>query len=261
MEINREFWNENFFEDEFPNWQCPICRNGVLFANQSNLTITETKEYLALKGMPIYEILEIDPENRFFGHLVCSNPKCDEKVSVVGRSRLGMAPLYVEGKHLIKSGNEILQGLTNIYYPLFFDPALHIIELHDYYPWEVNFNLEQGFSLYWIDKSACANKIRTAVELILDDLRIRKRAKNNRKIKLSLHHRIELYGEKKPDIANLLMAIKWLGNYGSHTGELDQEDILDGLDMLQLALNKIYLKSIERIEQLSKTIRRKKGPA
>lgn len=45
---------------------------------------------------------------------------------------------------------------------------------------------------------------------------------------------------KRPEVANALMAVKWIGNDGSHDGKLTVDDVLDGVDMLEHALNLLY---------------------
>lgn len=60
-------------------------------------------------------------------------------------------------------------------YPRFIIPTLNILQLE-------NINLDQKilnvinepFSIFWVDISSCANKIRNIVELILDRFKIKK---------------------------------------------------------------------------------------
>ena len=60
-------------------------------------------------------------------------------------------------------------------------------------------------------------------------------------------------------IGNQLMAIKWIGNDGSHYKKITKEDILDAFKILEYCLNKIYVKEEEEIKKLAKKINTIKG--
>ncbi len=104
-----------------------------------------------------------------------------------------------------------------------------------------------AFSLYWIDLAACLNRIRNALELVLDDLKVPKstldkvKKKRNR---LNLHHRIEKLKSDRPklkDICDWMMAVKHLGNAGSHPGvPVFADDVFDGFDILERVLKDMY---------------------
>jgi hypothetical protein len=40
---------------------------------------------------------------------------------------------------------------------------------------------------------------------------------------LALHKRIVLFKNGNPELGDLLLAVKWLGNYGSHGSELTEK--------------------------------------
>ncbi len=56
---------------------------------------------------------------------------------------------------------------------------------------------------------------------------------------------INKFGEKQDDAATQLMAIKWLGNIGSHAGlaVLTRDDLLDAFEHFEYALDLIYTKT------------------
>ena len=41
-------------------------------------------------------------------------------------------------------------------------------------------------------------------------------SKKAKEVELTIHNRIELFEKKNPEVAEMLMAIKWIGNEGSH---------------------------------------------
>jgi len=77
---------------------------------------------------------------------------------------------------------------------------------------------------------------------------------------LNLHSRLELFKKNQPQIADHLLAIKWIGNSGSHIGKIEKVDILDAFELLEYSLNKLYDNSEKRINNLAREINRVKGP-
>ncbi len=56
------------------------------------------------------------------------------------------------------------------------------------------------------------------------------------------------------------MAIKWLGNAGSHCGDkMTFDDVFDGYDMLSFILDELYDNKHEHVKKLAKKINKKKG--
>ncbi|MCP9760666.1 DUF4145 domain-containing protein [Aquitalea sp. S1-19] len=98
--------------------------------------------------------------------------------------------------------------------------------------------LQQSFSLYWLDEASCANKIRLAVELLLDVIEppIQRRSIGVKGRALNLHQRLELLGKTDEGLMQRLLAIKWLGNAGSHESAISRSDLLDAYTILEHVL-------------------------
>ncbi len=121
-------------------------------------------------------------------------------------------------------------------------------------PKDVREEVIAAFSLYWLDLAACLNRIRNAMELVLDNLKVPKTALDRarkKKQRLSLHHRIEKLEKKRPklkDICEQMMAVKHLGNAGSHSGErVWPDDVFDGFDILERVLEGMYSDQSEEL--------------
>lgn len=85
--------------------------------------------------------------------------------------------------------------------------------------------------------------------------------KKHKRLRYSLHDRIELFEKKKINEAKSLMAIKWIGNSGSHTGDtLTKDGLLDGFDILEDVILKIYDTDSTRIKKLTSAINKRKKP-
>ncbi len=77
--------------------------------------------------------------------------------------------------------------------------------------------------------------------------------------KYTLHDRIEEFKKKNKEVADYLLAIKWIGNTGSHPGELEKEDILEAYQLLEHSLLSLYDNKEERLRKISKEINSRKG--
>jgi hypothetical protein len=226
MLLKLEDLRTNYKESELNHWHCPTCIKGILKIEEAGFNHKES-EY-SLRKKPIGE----DKEGVFSGILVCSQDCCKESVGVSG--------FYTYKKMKI--------GKVRKYHPTYFLPAIPIFDLYefgDYISEEVHEAVEKAFELFWVDTNSCANKIRVAIEELLTDKKIPKFGKksNGKRYRLSTHERIEKYRLKHPEkssIANQLMAIKWIGNDGSHAeDEMDKEDILKGFFILYHTMYKL----------------------
>ena len=84
--------------------------------------------------------------------------------------------------------------------------------------------------------------------------------KNKRKL-LSLHNRIVKFRAKNAASAEALLAIKWLGNEGSHSTPegLGFEDLLDAYELFEHVIEQIYVKRDRRILKLASGINKERG--
>ncbi|MFC7541785.1 DUF4145 domain-containing protein [Siccirubricoccus deserti] len=128
-------------------------------------------------------------------------------------------------------------------------------------PSDVTAAVKAASTLIWADSEAAANKIRIAVEHFLNERKVPKSTINKKRKRqsLSLHTRIEKYKAKNKDLANHLMALKWIGNNGSHTAALKRKDVLDGFQILHHIIDEAYYKTRIKLTELSKDIIKRKG--
>ncbi|MBN1462628.1 MAG: DUF4145 domain-containing protein [Paludibacteraceae bacterium] len=242
MSINRDLYQNGFSSDNLPSWECPTCKSGKLHFDKTNITLFETN-----KSKEFHKEIDWEPhliDRHFQGTIHCSNPKCKETYAIAGK---------IEAYE----NNE-----KDFFYLNYIYPVIHIFELPDEISYEVEEALVLVFKLFWVNEAACANAIRKTVETILTDKNIlkTKKTKSGKRDKLSLHDRIELFKGRNPDIGNHLMAVKWIGNAGSHESEIDYDSLLDGLDILELVLNKLYSSKEKEITQKMKQINQRKKP-
>jgi hypothetical protein len=147
------------------------------------------------------------------------------------------------------------------YSPLAILPPPRIIVVPEGTPDDVQENLDGAFGFFWHDLDAAGNRVRTAVERILDDQRVPKvPSAKNRRTRLTLHTRLERFKDKNADAAELLMAVKWIGNAGSHSRSLTRDDLMDGFDLIEQVLIELYSSHAKRTLKLAKSINRRRRP-
>ncbi|MDH5033979.1 DUF4145 domain-containing protein [Chryseobacterium cucumeris] len=238
--MKKELWKSKSFEQP-NNYPCPKCFIGILIGKEISKLMTEDGKYNEQVGYP-YGL-----DNIFSGILHCNNHLCNHIVSVNGLLITDISTGYQ------KPDGEYIETFLKIYHPKFFFPNLRMFPLTNEIPENIRQLIDQSFSLYFLDNNSCANKIRITIEYILDDLRapIKRKTKKG-KIELipNLHQRIQHFSKKKPKICRLLLALKIIGNEGSHTIDTTTDDVLTGFEILELLVEMIYIKNSKRIEAI-----------
>jgi hypothetical protein len=141
------------------------------------------------------------------------------------------------------------------------EPAPDVFEIPAECPDPIADEIRKSFSLFWIDIAAAANRIRASVELLMTDFGIGLKERRGGKYhSMTLHRRIERYSLDNPDLGAALLAVKWLGNTGSHASKLTRDDLFDAYEILEHVLAEEYAKRTERIRRMTRAINRRKGP-
>lgn len=235
--IHRENWTiEKITSKNRPNWNCPTCISGHL-SFEDNWFVRESNSSSKRKGNRMYyDNFPNEEKFHFTGFLTCNNSKCREKVAAIGES--GNQVRFGNGQWLIR----------RFFNPLFFYPALNIFPISNFCPEEISNQIKKSFSHYFNDQSAAANALRTALEYMLNDLNIERSKinKTDKKVELTLHARIEIFGKQNPELQPFLTAAKWIGNAGSHVAEIDKNGLLDGYELLHHCIDELYEKSEKR---------------
>jgi hypothetical protein len=122
--------------------------------------------------------------------------------------------------------------------------------------------IRAAFTVFWCDSAGAANHLRIAVEQFMGWLGIpaRRRDKSGKYREARLHERIELFQKRKPTLGGLLMALKWLGNTGSHEGGVPRDDLLDAFEVFEHALAELIDRRSAKIARLARRLSKKHGP-
>lgn len=193
-------------------------------------------------------------DGRFSCMLECTD--CKGECGLAGR-------LYETEEQFFSEDGYDSEWITE-YIPGHFTDAPPIITLPPRIPESVGKQVNRSFQLFWLDAPSCANSIRSAVEELLTAQGVNRtngRSKTGKARRmLGLHQRIELFQRRKPNLADKLFAIKWIGNAGSHVDSLERDDLLDAYEILQYVLDDLYVNPHSRIRSLASAINRRKAP-
>lgn len=151
---------------------------------------------------------------------------------------------------------------SDYYTPSALIPMPDVFSIPPRCPDDVTEALRASFSCMWADPSAAANHLRSSLERLLDHLGVKRRSKatSGKVESLSLHARILLFEKTQPAIGRSLMALKWAGNSGSHGRSVSIDDLLDGYEILEHALQEIVEERSKRVAALAKKLSKKHAP-
>lgn len=245
MPLKRELWNGRYSFDSFLSFPCPKCKQGRINILYDALSIKETAYSIALRESE--EWYSDMATKRFSVMIECNNRICGEWVTATG---------YIGHNYDWDStddGSSVTEciDIRSMY------PAPPIIDIPQNTPPIVDVLINLAFQLYWMDLSSCVNRLRTSVELILDDLNVPR--ENHKNKQLPLKNRIDLFKEIDPEHADSMDALRLVGNIGSHTCFTHRDAVLDMFHVLEEALAELYAKRSETTRAIKEKIFSTKG--
>lgn len=229
--MERSLFQPYHASESVPRWRCTrrACKEGRLFPK------TKGAHYAtSFESEQIQHPGQDDPRNEFGRYsmvLQCSS--CADMVIVVGE--------YGTEDWETADGDTLVDFLS----PKFVLPAVPLIEIPTTCPANVRDSLIDAFSAYWSSPKNAANSIRIALEHLMDEQQVPE---------ARLHNRIETFGKIRPDTHDFLEAAKWVGNEGSHKGEMTHRRVLDILEMIEHALDVLYPKDLSELRKKAQAI-------
>ncbi|EMN1419583.1 DUF4145 domain-containing protein [Klebsiella aerogenes] len=230
-----------FFNDMQVEWPCPKCNQKTLQIITESFVQNDTHDTQKYRGEDWFEP-EMD-SSVFSCMARCSRKQCGEVVACSGKSG------WEQGWDEETNNNEYYQW----HKPFTFFPPLHPFELPEKCPEEIAEPLKASFSIFLMQPGAAANLIRISVERMLTAMGVAER--NDRNKRIFLHHRLEMLPALYESFSKPLMAIKFLGNAGSHTyDEVKTKDIEDAFEIMEYVVNDLFSGRKESIEVLTKRL-------
>lgn len=246
--IDRIVFTSSFKVGETTPWHCPTCGKGLLEAREDHTLKKPTKAsndwYKDSNGDigGCTSLLTVI--------LKCNNNKCGDVVSMLGSL-----------DHPIEYDSDGFSFYAALCKPLFFSPPLSLFCIPSRCPESVRCQIKKAFALYLYDKESSANRVRSAIESLMDEERVPKISHQKKRF-LPLHARLERWAKKRPKatgLADKLKAVKWIGNEGTH-GNISIDDVFDAFDIMQHVLEELYDSSSARIGKIAGEINKKSKP-
>ncbi|WP_349904736.1 DUF4145 domain-containing protein [Parafrigoribacterium humi] len=223
--------------DSFPRPLCPVCQAGYLrFSAPSE---TENAESYRARNHEAWE-----PEwifGTFVATAECENNKCEQKVHALGTYRVDTARTsrerYEDYSMSYDSQYSTFYTITSM------SPPLVLMRLPETAPEEVREGVERASAVLLLDPGLAGTALRAAVERFLTTQGIpAKRSGGGFK---SLDERIRDWKHASPNrasVADLLLAVKWIGNAGSHeVSDVSVKEVLDGVEILDEAFHRLFV--------------------
>jgi hypothetical protein len=248
--LNRYFWKPPF--EFLPPLPCPHCSSGTLAVIKETLNSRETAESKSAHHKEDW-IPEVDIENRFSALMECR--RCHDVVAICGTMGMGRND-YVDDE------GEWHHELEDVFIPFYFHKAPPVIRLSPKCPEPVREEIVRSFPLYWCDLRARANRIRSAIELVLDERGIpaETTGKNGKLRRIWLHDRIEEFAKSNEECSRLLLPLKIVGNLGSHGDskvQLSKDDLLDAYEIFGFVAEQIYVNEAARMAKLAEELKQR----
>lgn len=244
--MDRDIWLQSFDRNSLPTWPCPICEKGHVVSRKRHFQHGETVSSVRMRKSDDWEPEWIEYVFTAWGK--CSNSSCEQLFAVSGTG--GITPFYTEEG---TEWGDFFNAKNCI-------PMAHIIKIPSKCPSEVREPLLAAFSMFWQNPEACAGRIRVSLECLMNHLGIPKKVttKKGKSADLTLHGRLDKFVLIDPKNGPPLIALKWLGNAGSHeSSSVSHADLLDAFEIMEHALSEIIDERSVRVAALAKKLTNK----
>lgn len=251
--MDRKLYSSSFPEERLPRWVCPTCGKGILNVLIDTFNKYETPDSRKARNQEDWNPTYV--EYAYSCSLVCLNERCKEVVVNCGEGGVDVDCDYDEH-------GQPEQNWVDYFRPKYFYPHLKLFLIPKGTPKDVVEEINKSFELIFCNPSSAANHIRIALESLLTHMKVKRyEIGKGKRFFLSAHKRIGLIPVKYQSIKDFCLAIKWLGNAGSHGYKnITFDDVLDAYEIMEEVLKELFEKKKETIKKLVKIINKKKGP-
>ncbi|WP_180090006.1 DUF4145 domain-containing protein [Acinetobacter sp. YH12219] len=250
---------KGFHKDDGIPFNCPECEKNTLYLDQDSWFQKErVSSILEREHIDIFEAEWV--KYSYTGTFQCLNPKCREIVITSGSG--SVIEEYTD-YCLDKDGypTPCESEYRDIFFPKYFYPTLNFFNIPEKTPEDIRIAITDAFSLTPNSPSAAANKIRVAVEILATEFEIPSKKADGGFVTLDQRIRSiqaqenELYEHK-----DLMLAIKYIGNAGSHEEDnVSFDELFDSFQIIEDLLKRIYQEK-SMIDEMVKVITSSKAP-
>ncbi|MDC7711659.1 DUF4145 domain-containing protein [Vogesella indigofera] len=240
-EFKQEFWLSDIFAEDgekaFPAYPCSNCETGILRLEPDGLchwVDADTKRYLEV----LYDEMRV---YHFKAKLKCT--ACDEIHHVLGYGEIDFV-FDPDGEEYFDEdvGHQMQTRKVMRLIPNNFFPAPPLLRLRpEHKDEEFAKALRQSFQLFWIDPASCANKIRTAMEYLLDCPPFEIETKDKNGDELDFNNRLQKLNASHADYFGQFNALRWLGNSGTHELSVKRSDVLKAYGVIDSIFHQLFV--------------------
>lgn len=239
----------SFTQDRCPSWTCPGCMKETLRIVPGSFFYRRTAETLAYEKDLWFDFYYVGYV--FSCLLECELAGCSDPVAVTGKGWLTEDNSYDHRSQTVTESIPYFEAQT-------FYPPLPLFIPPDGCPKSVIDELNEISALLNAHPSAATNAIRRLLETLLDEMTVPREIPREGKspVKLKLHDRIERYPDILGEHQRGVMALKYLGNTGSHENkEIERQSLDDACQILENIIRQLYqskpdlIRQIERLER------------
>lgn len=234
----------------WPRPACPTCGSGFVRFDKP-----ASSESWASASVHDHEAFE--PEwitGTFVARGECENPECRQAVHATGDYSVNYAKEPWDYSYQAGPYYSEYYAVATIH------PALAIMPIPAAAPEQVREGIKRASRVLFADPGLAATALRATVERFLTVEGIAAQGADGKF--LSAHARIQEWSSADPDrpqVADLLFAVKWLGNAGTHEdSDLTAIEVLDGARVLDEAFHRLF--TGPDIEAHARSINSNKGP-
>lgn len=234
------------------DWPCPSCGSGRLRLVSGTLH--------ALPGRAEREAQAEHPDpqrlTRFNALLQCSTPYCREVAAITGDK---LEQQHTQYEPQIE---EEVEYTTTDYRIASFTPSPMPFIVPRATPGAIKEVIGQAARLFWVDPAAAATRCRETLEKILTHFKVPEGDPDKRRP--DLHVRIEAFGRmddgKWAEAANTMMAMKHIGNAGTHSDPIERGHVVDAFEMLESVLEELFVGGRRALRAKVEATNAQKGP-
>lgn len=237
----------------WPRPRCPACGSGHI-----RFGMPEESEGYASASERDHPAFEPDwIKGTFLIRGQCENPNCAQVVHGTGDYRVDDACESVP----FDPHNQLGRPYSSYYRVVHLHPAMLLMSIPESAPTEVREGVLRASRVMFADPGMAATALRATVERLLTFEGVPSIDASGRFC--SAHRRIETWQDANASripVAELLFAVKWLGNAGTHEdSSLSVLDVLDGASLLDEAFHRIY--AGPDIDARAQSINTARGPS
>jgi hypothetical protein len=231
-----------FSKSNWPSLGCPKCGIGQLLLQEGELRADKVSADIANWtewGDPT------DIGGVFVARLQCSRDSCGEVVAVSGD---------FSTDHDYEPGQPD-PSYIEVYRVRTLHPAIPLFLAPEGTPESVRTDLHRAAATIWLDPPSAITCLRRSLESLLTEHGVPAVSAGKITSRLTLHQRLEEFKKVRPDVADLLEAVKWVGNDATHEGgQIAAEDAVDIAEFVEVALGMLYVKDNSSILRHAKAI-------